>query len=100
MFVVCSLVDTITSRRYHRSRAIRLNNVDKIVRSSDRIGSAIEIPVVSFVSNYIRGVISEYQRFSLNYVVSLTGCQMHSKRITQSVNCDVNFCTETASRAT
>ena len=87
MFVVCSLIHTIISRRYHRSRAIRLNNVDKIVR------------VVPFVSNYIRAVIPDYQCFSLNDVVSLTGCQMHSKRITQSVNCDVNFCTEAASGA-
>lgn len=85
MFVVCSLIHTITARRYHRNCAIRLNNADKIVG------------VVPFVSNYIRAVISDYQRFSFNDVVSLTGCQMHSKRITQSVNCDMNFCTEAAS---
>jgi hypothetical protein len=88
MFVVCSLVHTITSRRYHRSRAIRLNNVDKIVR------------VVPFVSNYIRAVISDYQRFSLNYVVSLTGRQKESERIPQCVNCEVYFCAKATSRAT
>ena len=70
MFVICSLAATITSRRYYLDCAIRLNNVDKIVR------------VVAFVSNNILAAISDYQRFCLSYIVSLTGCQMEFKRIT------------------
>ena len=61
MFVICSLSATITSRRYHRHRSIRLNNVNKTVR------------IVSLVCNNILTVISNYQRFGFSYVVSLTG---------------------------
>ena len=58
------------------SRAIRLNNVDKTVR------------VVSFAITYV-----------VLYLTLQPLCRFFdrvsnaSKRITQSVNCDVNFCT-------
>ena len=88
MFVVSSLVGTIAARRYHCSRSIRFNNLNKIVR------------VVAFVSNNILAVISDYQRFCLNYVVSLTGRQKESERTPQCVNCEVYFCAKATSRAT
>ncbi len=66
MFVVISLIHTMTFGRYHRNRSIRLNNRDKIVG------------VISLVSNHILAFISKYQRFCFRYVVSLTGCQMYS----------------------
>ena len=87
MSVVCSWSTTITSRRYYRRSSVRLNNRDKIVR------------IVPLVCNYILTVISNYQGFGFSYVVSLTGCQMESKRITQCVNCDVNLSAEAAARA-
>ncbi len=66
MFVVISLIHTMTFWRYHRNRSIRLDNGDKSVR------------IVPLVSNHIFTVISDYQPFRLSYVMSLTGGQMNS----------------------